>query len=134
MGIPSKYLENHMKIAIESQNAGIEMMHAGNRSGDIGKAVRQNCESAGWSLLGGRVGHGIGLDYSERPSPAESNDATLETGNTVVLHSAFSLPKSGKMFIPLGDHILVGENGPEFLMDFQRNPFIANLYNHLYCQ
>ena len=126
MGIPSKYLENHMKIAIESQNAGIEMMHAGNRSGDIGKAVRQNCESAGWSLLGGRVGHGIGLDYSERPSPAESNDATLETGNTVVLHSAFSLPKSGKMFIPLGDHILVGENGPEFLMDFQRNPFIAN--------
>ena len=70
--------------------------------------------------------NGIGLDYSERPSPAESNDATLETGNTIVLHSAFSLPKSGKMFIPLGDHILVGKNGPEFLMDFQRKPFIAN--------
>ena len=77
------------------------------------------------SLLGGRVGHGIGMDYSERPSPAESNDTILEAGNTIILHSAFALPCSSKMFVPLGDHIHVGEDGPEYLMGFGRGLFVA---------
>ena len=65
------------------------------------------------------------MDYSERPSPAESNDTALEAGNTIILHSAFALPNSGKMFVPLGDHMHVGEQGPEFLMEFPRGPFVA---------
>ena len=125
IGRKSQYLEEQMRIAIEAQTAGIEMMQPGNRAGDIARAIRENCEAAGWSLLGGRVGHGIGMDYSERPSPAESNDTTLEAGNTIILHSAFALPNSGKMFVPLGDHMHVGEQGPEFLMEFPRGPFVA---------
>ena len=65
------------------------------------------------------------MDYSERPSPAESNDAILEAGNTIILHSAFALPGSGKMFVPIGDHMHVGEDGPEFLMGFDRGLFVA---------
>jgi len=126
MGVRSEYIENNFQIAVNAQNAGINGMYSGNRAGNIARAIRENCESAGWSLLGGRVGHGIGLDYSERPSPSESNDDLLEVGNTVVLHSAFALPDSGKMFVPLGDHVHVGESGPEFLMEFPRDPFIAN--------
>ena len=119
------YLDGIMQIAIDSQTAGIEQMRPGNRAGSIAGAIRQTCEAAGWSLLGGRVGHGIGMDYSERPSPAESNDAILESGNTIILHSAFALPGSGKMFVPLGDHMHVGEDGPEFLMGFERGLFVA---------
>ncbi len=119
------YLKGIMQTAIDAQTAGIEQMRPGNRAGDIAKAIRENCEAAGWSLLGGRVGHGIGLDYSERPSPAESNDTILEAGNTIILHSSFALPGSGKMFVPLGDHMHVGEDGPEFLMGFDRGLFVA---------
>lgn len=119
------YLEGIMETAIDSQSAGIEQMRPGNRAGNIAKAIREACEAAGWSLLGGRVGHGIGMDYSERPSPAESNDALLEAGNTIILHSAFALPGSGKMFVPIGDHMYVGEDGPEFLMGFERGLFVA---------
>ena len=80
----------------------------------------------GWTLLGGRVGHGIGMDYSERPSPCrEQRYAILEAGNTIILHSAFALPGSGKMFVPIGDHMHVGEDGPEFLMGFERGLFVA---------
>ena len=119
------YLEDIMQTAIDSQTAGIEQMRPGNRAGNIAKAIRETCEAAGWTLLGGRVGHGIGMDYSERPSPAESNDAILEAGNTIILHSAFALPGSGKMFVPIGDHMHVGEDGPEFLMGFDRGLFVA---------
>ena len=122
---PNAYLENIMQIAIDSQTAGIEQMRPGNRAGNIARAIRETCEAAGWTLLGGRVGHGIGMDYSERPSPAESNDAILEAGNTIILHSAFALPGSGKMFVPIGDHMHVGEDGPEFLMGFDRELFVA---------
>ena len=119
------YLQDIMQTAIDSQTAGIDQMRPGNRAGNIAKAIRETCEAAGWTLLGGRVGHGIGMDYSERPSPAESNDAVLEAGNTIILHSAFALPGSGKMFVPIGDHMHVGEDGPEFLMGFERGLFVA---------
>ena len=125
LGRRSPYLDEIMQTAIDAQTAGIEQMRPGNRAGSIARAIREKCETAGWSLLGGRVGHGIGMDYSERPSPAESNDAILEAGNTIILHSAFALPGSGKMFVPLGDHMHIAEDGPEFLMDFDRGPFVA---------
>lgn len=119
------YLDRIMQVAVDAQTAGIEQMRPGNRAGNIANAIRRRCEAAGWSLLGGRVGHGIGMDYSERPSPAESNDALLEAGNTIVLHSAFALPGSGKMFVPLGDHMHIGENDPQYLMGFERGLFVA---------
>lgn len=125
LGRRSPYLDEIMQTAIDAQTAGIEQMRPGNRAGSIAQAIREKCEAAGWSLLGGRVGHGIGMDYSERPSPAESNDAILEAGNTIILHSAFALPGSGKMFVPLGDHMHIAEDGPEFLMGFDRGPFVA---------
>lgn len=119
------YLDGIMQTALDSQTAGIKQMRPGNRAGNIAKAIRETCEAAGWSLLGGRVGHGIGMDYSERPSPAESNDTVLQAGNTIILHSAFALPGSGKMFVPIGDHMHVAEDGPEFLMGFDRGLFVA---------
>ena len=70
--------------------------------------------------MGGRVGHGCGLDYSEKPIPAESNKDLLQKNNTIIVHSAFSLPGSGKMFVPLGDQFQVTQNGIEFLMGFPR--------------
>ena len=44
---------------------------------------------------------------------------------TCVIHAAYTLPGSGKMFVPLGDVCQVTESGPEFLMSFTRNLFLA---------
>ena len=76
--------------------------------------------------MGGRIGHGIGMDYSEQPAPlTEANQELLEEGMTCVIHAAYTLPGSGKMFVPLGDVCHVTGNGPEFLMDFTRELFLA---------
>ena len=125
LGRPSEHLEEIGTIAREAQDAGIAAMKPGARAGDIAKAVREKASESGWSLQGGRVGHGIGLDYSEIPVPAETNDRILQPGMTVVLHSSFSLPGSGKMFVPLGDQLHLTADGPEFLMEFPRTLFLA---------
>ena len=100
-------------------------MRPGAPAGDIARAVREKAAESGWELQGGRVGHGTGLDYSERPIPAESNESLLQAGNTIILHSAFSLPGSGKLFVPLGDQMLLKDDGPELLMKFPRTLFLA---------
>jgi Xaa-Pro aminopeptidase len=123
LGTTSGYLKRITGIARDSQDAGLAAIRSGARAGDIAKAVREKSSEYGWKLEGGRVGHGIGLDYSEIPIPSESNNTILKPGMTLVLHSAFSLPESGKMFVPLGDHVRVTQDSPEFLMQFPRTPF-----------
>ena len=125
MGRPSEHLEEIAQIARDAQDAGIAAMRPGLQAGQIAKAVRRKAAESGWELQGGRVGHGIGLDYSEIPVPAESNQTTLKAGMTVVIHSSFALPGSGKLFVPLGDQIHITDEGPEFLMDFPRTLFLA---------
>ena len=79
----------------------------------------------GWQIEGGRIGHGMGLDYAERPSMTESNEMLLQHGMTGVVHTAFALPGSGKMFVPLGDVCHATSDGFELLMEFPRTPFVA---------
>ena len=125
LGRPSEYLENIGKIARDAQDAGIAAMKPGAPAGSIATAVKEKVAESGWDLMGGRVGHGCGLDYSERPIPSEGNDDLLQVGNTMILHSAFSLPGSGKLFVPLGDQLHLTPDGPEFLMKFPRTLFLA---------
>jgi len=127
MGRPSESLAQMFAIAQGAQDAGIAIMKPGVPAGHIARAVREKAAESGWELQGGRVGHGIGLDYSERPVPAESNEMLLEAGMTIILHSAFSLPDTGKLFVPLGDQLHVTAEGAEFLMDFNRDLFLIEL-------
>ena len=122
---PSDTLEEMASIARGAQDTGISAMKAGVPAGRIAGAIREKAAESGWELQGGRVGHGIGLDYSERPVPAESNETPLQNGNTVLIHASFSIPGSGKMFVPLGDQLHLIPDGPEFLMEFPRTLFLA---------
>ncbi len=51
----------------ESMLAGIEQVKAGARIGDIGSAVQQVAEVAGFSVVREYVGHGIGEQMHEEP-------------------------------------------------------------------
>lgn len=46
---------------------GIEQLHEGKRLGDLGFAVQQTAESAGYSVVRAFVGHGIGKKLHEEP-------------------------------------------------------------------
>ena len=126
MGKPSKYLEEISTIARDAQDAGILAMKPNVPAGKIATAVKEKAAEKGWSLEGGRVGHGCGLDYSELPIPSEGSKDPLRIGNTIILHSAFSLPDSGKLFVPLGDQLHLTADGPQFLMEFPRTLFLTN--------
>ena len=47
--------------------AGIEAAQAGNHLGDIGAAVQGVVEGAGFSVVKDLVGHGIGVEFHEKP-------------------------------------------------------------------
>jgi len=127
LGKPCQELSDIYAIAREAQDAGLAQLKPGTRIGDVGATIRDVGAGYQFDMPGSRYGHGIGLDYSEQPVPLnDTNEQQLEAGMTVVVHSVFTLPGSGKMFVPLGDVCHITPDGPEFLMDFTRDLFLAS--------
>ena len=56
-----------LKVTKESLYLGVQKAVAGNRIGDIGAAVQQYAEQAGFSVVREMVGHGIGRNMHESP-------------------------------------------------------------------
>jgi methionyl aminopeptidase len=56
-----------MEVTERSLYTGIEQLRVGNRLGDLGAAVQQVAESAGFSVVRAFVGHGIGKRLHEEP-------------------------------------------------------------------
>jgi methionyl aminopeptidase len=60
-------LEKLLKVTEESLYRGIEKVRIGNSVGDVGAAVQQYVEAAGFSVVREFVGHGIGTRLHEEP-------------------------------------------------------------------
>ncbi len=56
-----------IRVTEESMQAGIRQVKAGARIGDVGAAVQQVAEGAGFSVVREYVGHGIGEQMHEEP-------------------------------------------------------------------
>lgn len=56
-----------LDVTQASLNAGIAAAALGNHIGDIGVAVQQVVEAAGFSVVRDLVGHGIGVEFHEEP-------------------------------------------------------------------
>jgi methionyl aminopeptidase len=56
-----------LRVTQEALEAGIKQAVAGNRLGDIGSAVQDVAETAGFTVVRDLVGHGIGRDPHEEP-------------------------------------------------------------------
>lgn len=56
-----------LKVTQQALAAGIAQARAGNHVGDIGHAVQQVVEAAGYSVVRELVGHGIGASFHEEP-------------------------------------------------------------------
>lgn len=64
---PSAEAEKLVRVTEEALQAGISTIRAGNRLSDIGHAVQQVAEGAGFSVVREYVGHGIGQSLHEDP-------------------------------------------------------------------
>lgn len=125
---PCAELEKIAAIAGKAQDAGLEIMKDGTPISAAARTIRETGEKLGLEMMGSRIGHGIGMDYSEMPVPlTDENDRLWQSGNTAIIHSTFSLPGSGKLFVPLGDVCQITTSAPDLLMEFQRTPFLAGV-------
>jgi methionyl aminopeptidase len=64
---PSAEAEKLVRVTEEALEAGISEIRPGKRLSDIGHAVQQVVEGAGFSVVREYVGHGIGRDLHEDP-------------------------------------------------------------------
>lgn len=56
-----------LKVTRESLQSGIAEARPGNRIGDIGAAIQEQAETAGFSIVRELVGHGVGRQPHEKP-------------------------------------------------------------------
>jgi methionyl aminopeptidase len=59
--------ERLLQVTQQALAAGIAQARAGNHTGDIGHAVQEVAERAGYSVVRELVGHGIGSSFHEEP-------------------------------------------------------------------
>jgi methionyl aminopeptidase len=67
VGTPSPEARKIVSVACQSLKRGINMVRPGNHVGDIGWAIQRYAEGKGCSVVREFVGHGIGLDFHEKP-------------------------------------------------------------------
>jgi methionyl aminopeptidase len=67
VGKVSEEAQRLMNVTEQSLYRGIQELHEGKRLGDLGAAVQQFAESAGFSVVRAFVGHGIGKKLHEEP-------------------------------------------------------------------
>lgn len=67
VGVVAPEAERLMRVTEECLAAGIAQARIGNHVGDIGYAVQQVAEQAGYGVVRELVGHGIGTRFHEEP-------------------------------------------------------------------
>ena len=105
-GAPSKVAQRLLEVTERSLEAGIEKLQPGGRLYDVGHAVQEVAEAAGFSVVREYAGHGVGRALHEDPQVPNYGDPgrgpLLEEG-MVSLSAHF-------------EHtIAVTEDGPEVL-------------------
>ena len=123
---PLKELDERHAIVRASSDAGIANMRPGLPVSGIARAMSDQLAEYGVQHEeDGRVGHGIGLDYSELPVPNGLNESLLQSGMTIAIHANRPSPDPRKAGMTLSDVCVVTPEGPEILTKFPREPFVA---------
>ncbi|MEA2291540.1 MAG: methionyl aminopeptidase [Solirubrobacteraceae bacterium] len=98
--VASKLLE----VTRESLFKAVEQVRPGNRLGDVGHAVQQHVEAAGFSVVRSLVGHGIGREMHEEPQIPNYGDAgkgiPLEPGMVLAIEP---MTTAGRHAVRMGD-------------------------------
>jgi methionyl aminopeptidase len=132
IGTISKEAQKLLEVTERSLWAGIEQLVKGNALHEVGRAVQNVAEGAGFTVVREYVGHAIGTEMHEQPQVPNywpgSRGPTLKTGNvfaiepmvnaggpeTVLLDDGWSVVTAdGRLSAHFEHTIAVTENGPE---------------------
>lgn len=93
-----------LRVTQECLAAGIEAAHVGNHVGDIGYAVQQVAEGAGYGIVRELVGHGIGTRFHEEPQVpnygAPRRGARLLEGMTLAIEPMITVGDPATRTLP----------------------------------
>ena len=131
-----------LQVTQEALAAGIAQAKAGNHVGDIGHAVQQVAEAAGYSVVREMVGHGIGSSFHEEPQVPNfgkpKRGPRLVAGMTIAIEPMVNIGGADIRTLPdkwtvvtvdgsLSAHfehtVAIGDNGaaPRILTQLSRN-------------
>lgn len=127
-----------MRVTEAGLYAGIEKAKAGGRLSDIGHAVQQVAEAAGYSVVRSLVGHGIGKNLHEEPQVPNygkpGRGLTLKKGLVIAIEPMVNMgtrevftdadgwtiiTRDRKASAHFEHTIAITENGPEILTNGQ---------------
>ena len=104
VGEVSPVAEKLLQVTQESLFGAVEQCRAGNRLGDVGHAVQEHVEGAGFSIVRSLVGHGIGRDMHEEPQipnyGTPGKGTPLEEGMVLAVEP---MTTAGRHMVRMGD-------------------------------
>lgn len=134
VGSISKQAQTLIDVTEASLTAGISQMHEGNRISDIGQAVQEVAEAAGFSVVREYVGHAIGTEMHEKPEVPNygpgGRGPKLRPGNVFAVEPMVNVGEpttrllddgwgvvtaDGSLSAHFEHTIAITENGPEVL-------------------
>ncbi len=146
LGKPGADALTLVKVTSECLKVGIDMVHPGNRIGDIGWAIQQHAENNGCSVVREFVGHGVGLDFHEAPQiphyGQQGKGIVLvpgmvftiepminlgEKGLHVLADNWTAVTNDGSLSAQFEQTILVTENGFESLTPYDLDEPLPNI-------
>ena len=96
VGKPSEQQKDLLKLAIEAQRVGMELIKPGITAKEVDIATYRVFEKAGYGeYVNHRVGHGLGLSEHEEPYLRFDNDVILQEGMVYTIEPGIYVPGLG---------------------------------------
>lgn len=114
-----------LRTNLEIQDEILSHIKPGLAIGEMVDLAIRRADEHGYDIQGGRIGHGQGLDYSEKPFLMADSTEPLTPGMVFVLHVVVSPRGSDILLNPIADLCHVTEDGVEVLNKFHRGIFHA---------
>ncbi|WP_339251729.1 Xaa-Pro peptidase family protein [Sporosarcina sp. FSL W8-0480] len=109
-----------LKLAIEAQQVGMELIRPGILARDVDIATFEVFRKAGYAeFVQHRVGHGLGLSEHEEPYLRFDNDLVLQEGMVYTIEPGIYVPGVGGF--RHSDTVILTENGSRSITEYPRD-------------
>ncbi len=120
LGEPTEKQNRIYSTLLEIEQKTIEKVKPGVKASDIYHFAVKEARRAGYPTYDRHyIGHGIGIELTERPMITKGNDQILEAGNVICIEIPLVIVGYGGFTVE--DTIVVREEGPEYISTMDRD-------------